>query len=306
MRWIKQKTIQKLPFEAHFGRLPKTEFKIIRDKFLIFSDHLDKQHLERLAQMKMRIDQSRDSLRIVKKGQRSRDVSPFFKEENMTTQERNRAKTLRELLKANAKWNAERRKLEGQDLQQLVDVISTIDPDLRKELLYSWERGFVEDKPKGSEWNSQYLLRRYENRRSGPALNYPFKGKEAAESPKTITTAAGAVYRKFLAQYMAIPLKNTPKEGTNQKGKAKSPLDEPKRKHQKKDAEQDEENESDENDKNPFDEQTKDLFQNSDIIVTSRETPTSGGLNLAVRRAKPIQGRPVMGSYDSRTSGNQA
>ena len=47
MRWIKQKTIQKSPFEAHFGRLPKTEFKIMRDKFVEFSDHLDKQHLER-------------------------------------------------------------------------------------------------------------------------------------------------------------------------------------------------------------------------------------------------------------------
>ena len=49
MRWIKQKTIQKSPLEAHFGRLPKTEFKIIRDKFVEFSDHLDKQHLERSA-----------------------------------------------------------------------------------------------------------------------------------------------------------------------------------------------------------------------------------------------------------------
>ena len=39
MRWIKQKTIQKSPFEAHFGRLPKTEFKIMRDKFVEFSDH---------------------------------------------------------------------------------------------------------------------------------------------------------------------------------------------------------------------------------------------------------------------------
>ena len=75
MRWIKQKTIQKSPFEAHFGRLPKTEFKIIRDIFVEFSDHLDKQHLERSAltanQLKKRIDQSRDSLKIVKKGGRA-------------------------------------------------------------------------------------------------------------------------------------------------------------------------------------------------------------------------------------------
>ena len=72
MRWIKQKTIQKSPLEAHFGRLPKTEFKIIRDKIVEFSDHLDKQHLERspltATQLKKRIAQSRDSLKIVKKG----------------------------------------------------------------------------------------------------------------------------------------------------------------------------------------------------------------------------------------------
>ena len=142
MRWIKQKTIQKSPFEALFGRLPKTEFKIIRDKFVEFSDHLDKQHLERSAltanQLKKSIDQSRDSLKIVKKGQKSRDVSPLFKQENMSTQEKNRARTLRTLLEANANWNAERRRYDGPSLQQLVDVTSTIDPDLRKELLYSW------------------------------------------------------------------------------------------------------------------------------------------------------------------------
>ena len=95
----------------------KRSLKIIRDKFLNFSDHLDKQHLERSAltasQMKKRIDQSRDPLKVVKKGQRIRDVSPLFKQKNMTTQDRNRAKTLRALLEANAKWNAERRKLEG-------------------------------------------------------------------------------------------------------------------------------------------------------------------------------------------------
>ena len=48
-RWAKQKTIQFSPFEAHFGCLPKTEFKILRGKFLAISDDLDKQHLERPA-----------------------------------------------------------------------------------------------------------------------------------------------------------------------------------------------------------------------------------------------------------------
>ena len=35
LRWIKQKTIQCSPFEAHFGRLPKTELKILRDSLKI-------------------------------------------------------------------------------------------------------------------------------------------------------------------------------------------------------------------------------------------------------------------------------
>ena len=66
LRWSKQKTFQRSPFEAHFGRLPKTKFKILSDKFLQNSDRLDKEHLERSAltasQLNRRIDQSRDGL----------------------------------------------------------------------------------------------------------------------------------------------------------------------------------------------------------------------------------------------------
>ena len=33
LRWNKQKIIQNSPFQEHFGRLPMTEFEIVRDKF---------------------------------------------------------------------------------------------------------------------------------------------------------------------------------------------------------------------------------------------------------------------------------
>ena len=60
LRWSKQKTKKCSPFEAHFERLPKTEFKILRDKFIKYSDRLDKKHLERSAltasQLKRRVD----------------------------------------------------------------------------------------------------------------------------------------------------------------------------------------------------------------------------------------------------------
>ena len=94
LRWNKQKTIQVCPFQAHFGRLPKTEFKIVRDRFLTYSDYLDKQHLERSAltasQLKRRIDQSRKNLKIVRKGQLSRDTSPLHKQQVTSDRDRER------------------------------------------------------------------------------------------------------------------------------------------------------------------------------------------------------------------------
>ena len=213
----------------------------------------------------------------------------------MSTQERNRARTLRNLLEANANWNAERRKYDGPSLTQLVDTTSTIDPELRKELLYSWEMGFVEDKPKWSEWNSHNLSRRDETRKSGAALTKPFKVKVAVDSPKTVTTAAGAVYRKSdLVMIPSSPTKipKDAKDGTTQKEIAKSPSEEPKSKHQKKDDELLEDTISEEEDWNLPSEQIKDLFQDSETVVTSWDTPVGGGLNLAIKRAKPNLGGP--------------
>ena len=52
----------------------------MRDKFVEFCDHLDKQHLKRSAltavQLKKRIDQSRDSLKIVKKRAKEQGCQP--------------------------------------------------------------------------------------------------------------------------------------------------------------------------------------------------------------------------------------
>ena len=146
LRWNKEKTIKLSPFEAHFGRLPKTELKIVRDKFLKESDRLDKEHLKRSAltasQLKRRIDQSRD----IRKGQNSREVSPLFLRNTAAAKERARAKELKQLLEANARWNVTRRDISDSELRRIVDETSTINPELRKELLYSWERGFIEDK----------------------------------------------------------------------------------------------------------------------------------------------------------------
>ena len=68
--------------------------------------------------------------------------------------------------------------------------------------------------------------------------------------------------------------------------------------------EPEEETESEGEDRNLVDEQARERLQNSDTIVTSRDTPTGGGLNLAVRRAKPNQGGPEMGGGNSGASGD--
>ena len=92
LRWTKQKTIQRSPFEAHFGHLLKTEFKILRYKFLVNSDRLDKEHLERSAltasQLKKRIDQLRENVKIVPKGANSRDFSPLFGQQIESSKDR--------------------------------------------------------------------------------------------------------------------------------------------------------------------------------------------------------------------------
>ena len=124
------------------------------------------------------------------------------------------------------------------------------------------------------------------------ALTKPFKGKVAFDSPKTVTTAAGAVYRKSDLVKMASSPTKLPKDGTSQKEKAASPSEEPKSKHQKKDDELLEDTISEEEELNISREQVKDLFQDSETVVTSRDTPVGGGLNLAIKRAKPNLGGP--------------
>ena len=193
LRWNKQKTIKLPQFEVHFGGLPKTEFKIVRDKFLNDSDRLDKKHLEKSAltasQLKRRIDQSRENVKIIRKRQNSRDVSPLFLCNTTAAKERARAKELKQLLEANARWNATRRDISDSELRRVVDETSTRKPELRKELLYSWERGFIEDKePTVTDNLSGSFLRKHERRKQGKALTIPLKGKVVSETPSTVKT----------------------------------------------------------------------------------------------------------------------
>ena len=317
LRWNKQKTIKLSPFEAHFGRLPKTKFKIVGDKFVNDSDRLDKEHLERSAitasQLKRRIDQSRYNVKIIRKGQNSRDVSPLFLRNTAAAKERARAKELKQLLEANARCNATRRDISDSELRRAVDETSTINPELRKELLDSWERGFIEDKqPTVTENLSGSFLRKHQQRKSGKALTILLKEKVVSETPSTVKTAAGAVYRKSDIARSKLPVESRI-EGSEKK---RSPTGEEPRSKQQKTVTQDEDGDSesaeehDVKDQGPRDQDIEDSwlvdkFKNSPIIVTSKDTKTGGGINLRGKRNKPNQAGPFVHnprSYQSKST----
>ena len=304
LRWNKQKTIQASPFQAHFGRLPKTEFKIVRDRFLNNSDYLDKQHLERSAltasQLKRRIDQSRENLKIVRKGQLSRDTSPLHKQQLTSDRDKERAKALKELLEANARWNNERRDAAKNDIRRLVDETGLLNPDLRKEMIYSWEKGFVEDKVEDqSKSPPKTILRKDPLRKSGQALTKQLKGKIASETASTIKTSTGSIYRKS-----DIAKSKTVLTQENQRSASKSPSAEPTKKFLRisspellEELGSDEELQRDmeiADATNPID-----RFQKSQTVVTSKDTEAGGGLNLAIKRAKPNLAGPSSTTEES-------
>ena len=148
----------------------------MRDKFLNNSDYLDKQHLERSAltasQLKRRVDQSRENLKIVQKRQLSTDTSPLHKQQLTSDRDRERAKALKELLEANARWDNERRDAAKNDIRRLVDETGLLNPDLRKEMIYSWKKGFIEDKVEDQSKSPPKTILRKDPWTSTHRLNY--------------------------------------------------------------------------------------------------------------------------------------
>ena len=120
----------------------------------------------------------------------------MFEQQSLTAKDRDRAKALKTLLGANARWNATRRDASENDIRRLVDETSTKNPDLRTELLYSWEKGFIDKPTEEGYAESPILLRKDENGKSGKALKNPLKGRVMAPTPSTVSTAAGSIYKK--------------------------------------------------------------------------------------------------------------
>ena len=192
------------------------------------------------------------------------------------------------MLEANARWNNERRDAAKNDIRKLVDETGILNPDLRKEMIYSWEKGFVEDKVENQcKSPPKTILRKDPLRKSGQALTKQLKGKIASETDSTIKTSTGSIDRKSdIAQSKTVLTQE------NQQSTSKSPSVEPTKKFKRiSSPELLEELGSDEElqeemeiavTMNPIE-----RFQKSQTIVTSKDTEAGGGLNLAIKRAKP-------------------
>ena len=116
-----------------------------------------------------------------------------------------------------------------------MDETSTINPELWKELLYSWEYGFIEDKPEEVEPSSTNFLRKDGGRKSGKALTNSLKGKVQSETPHTVKTAAGAIYEKSDIAQSKIDSSDMRDKSPKKEQSGRSPHeDEPKSKLKKK------------------------------------------------------------------------
>ena len=67
-------------------------------------------------------------------------TSPLYKQQVNSDRDRQRAKALKKLLEANARWNEERRDAAKIDIRKVVDETGQSNLELRKEMIYSWEK----------------------------------------------------------------------------------------------------------------------------------------------------------------------
>ena len=160
-------------------------------------------------------------------------------------------------------------------------------------MIHSWEKGFIEDtEQENTQAPKKTILRKDKLRKRGQALTKPLKGKIVAETGLTVKTPTGSIYRKSDIDQAKISLQQ---EKT--RSESKSPSAEPHKKLQRiSSPEKLEDINLDEELRraveladfvNPVD-----RFQQSQKVITSKDTEAGGGLNLAIKRAKPNTAGP--------------
>ena len=186
------------PSELHFGRPSNTELSLAAER-LFSRVNLDNQPLERyLLTAEQRREQcdSRPRIKLVKKGQSSSTVSPFFAGPRESVSETPHYRALENLDKSANQWLALKKTLSHDEVIRALNTLTernqVLEATLRANLSSDTRRlrtqmPAEQRRPSQPKRNLDYLVindqskveifRKFPNRKSGRELIIPFKGK---------------------------------------------------------------------------------------------------------------------------------
>ena len=128
----------------------------------------------------------------------------------------------------------------------------------------------------------------------------PLKGRVVTETPSTVKTAAGSIYRKSDVAKVKVAVPDKEKGNNRRSPTGEEPKSKQQRQSKRQANEQDEAEISQSDEELLLEQQSIDpsnaklQFQDSPSVVTSKDILQGGGLNLAVRRAKPNLAGPFV------------
>ena len=215
------------PFELHFGRPPNTELSIAAER-LSTGVNLDNQQLERdLLTPEQRREQcdSRPRIKVVRKGQSSAMVSPYFGGSTDSVSDTPHYRALENLAHSANQWFTLKKSLSHQEgvkaLKTLTERNQVLAATLRSNLSagtlrFRNQMQMDQIHPSLPKRNLDYLVlndpskveifRKFLNRKSGRELFKPFKGKIVRITGSTYISDKGKVIRR---NHLAVRLKST-------------------------------------------------------------------------------------------------
>ena len=215
------------PLELHYGRPPNTELSIAAER-LSTGVYLDNQQLERdLLTPEQRREQcdSRPRIKVVRKGQSSPTVSPYFGGSTDSVSDTPHYRALENLAHSANQWLTLKKSLSHQEgvkaLKTLTERNQVLAATLRSNLSagtlrFRNQMQMDQIRPSLPKRNLDYLVlneptkveifRKFLNRKSGRELFKPFKGKIVRITGSTYISDKGKVIRR---NHLAVRLKST-------------------------------------------------------------------------------------------------
>ena len=147
----------------------------------------------------------------------------MYKLQLSPARDRELAEVLKDLLEAYARWNEEHGDAAKNEIWQIVDAAEQSNPEIRKEMINSCERGFIEDKEEEKlPLPKKTILRKIKFRKSDQEFT---KEKIVSE---TVKISPGSIYRKWDMAEAKFHLQLEPTQGSS-----RSPSGERRKKLQK-------------------------------------------------------------------------